>query len=102
MRTLMHPAREELRLSVVLQALSDPTRLHIVRALLQNPPQECQDIYSQMPKSTRSHHFRILREAGITQTTIIGARHSVTIRQQDLDARFPGLLNVLIRTTEPD
>ena len=98
----MHPRTEELRFSVVLQALSDPTRLNIVRALLHNPPQACQDIFPQMPKSTRSHHFRILREAGITYTTTVGPRHVVTVRERDLEERFPGLLNVLVHATGPD
>lgn len=102
MRTLIHPHTKDLRFGHVLQALSDPTRLQIVRALLQDPPQDCQDIYPQMPKSTRSHHFRILREAGITHTAIIGSRHIVTIRQRDLEERFPGLLTVIMHTTGPD
>lgn len=102
MRTLMHPRMEELRFSVVLQALSDPARLHIIRALLHDPPQACQDILPQMPKSTRSYHFRVLREAGITHTVIIGSQHVVTVRQHDLETRFPGLLKGLVQATAPD
>ena len=43
-----------------------------------------------------SHHFRVLREAGITHTRIDGTTRHVTLRREDLDARFPGLLDAVL------
>jgi DNA-binding transcriptional ArsR family regulator len=95
-RTLLHPAADDLSLPVVLHALSDPARLAVVRQLAHGVERHCYELDLGLSKATCSYHFRVLREAGITHTRTIGKHHCITLRQQDLDARFPGLLEVIL------
>ncbi len=101
MRTRFEPHCDEIRLTAVFHALSDPVRLDIVRQLRADADVACSTLCADMPKSTRSYHFRILRESGVTRTFIEGAYHRVVIRCDDLDSRFPGLLEALARASEP-
>jgi DNA-binding transcriptional ArsR family regulator len=95
--TLYHPAREEIELSAVLHALSDPQRLHIVRLLAERPdPVPCGSIEVGVTKSTATHHFRVLREAGVIHQTPAGTTKLTTLRREDLDARLPGLLDAVM------
>ncbi len=97
---LTQPARVELSLHKVLAALSDPARLATVRTLAAMGEAACGQIQHDagldVSKSTMSHHLRILREAGITHTRIDGARRMLTLRRDDLDTRFPGLLDAVL------
>src|SRR5215208_7510670 len=91
------PAREEIDLAAVLHALSDPTRLQIVRALDARPdacPTGSIDVA--VSKSTCTHHFRVLREAGVVSQRPEGTSRLNTLRREDLDARFPGLLDAIL------
>jgi DNA-binding transcriptional ArsR family regulator len=92
--TLAGPRREDLRLEAVLQALGDPVRLSIVRDLYGSPePQRpCGMFALPVAKSTASHHFRVLREAGVISQRVIGRERLNELRSDDLEARFPGLL----------
>lgn len=101
MRTRLEPLRDEICLTAVFYALSDPVRLDIVRKLLSNTDVSCATLYADMPKSTRSYHFRVLRESGVTRTFVEGVCHRVIIRCDDLNFRFPGLLDVLNRASKP-
>lgn len=85
----------------VFHALSDPVRAQIVRNLAEGREQSCGGFGVPLAKSTLSHHFKVLREAGITRTRIEGTHHLVSLRQEDLEARFPGLLEVVVRAEEP-
>ena len=96
MRTLLHPTREELELTSVLAALSDPVRITIVRALAAQGEMACGTLELEVSNATRSHHFRVLREAGITQTRPEGTHRYVSLRRDCLDERFPGLLDVVL------
>lgn len=96
----VHPAREDISLAGVLAALADPMRLRIVKALLQEgdcmscvAAAPCPDI----PKSTLSNHFRVLREAGLIRTTKKGVEHRNVVREADINARFPGLLKAIMK-----
>lgn len=100
MRELYHPARSELALPAVLHALSDPTRLSIVRQLAQAPDLCVGNCDVNVAKSTLSHHFKILREAGVTRTRMEGVQRLVSLRREDLDARFPGFLDALLKAAE--
>lgn len=95
-----HPPTEELSLPRVLAALADPARLATVRALAHVGESACgqirQDAGLEVSKSTMSHHLRILREAGITHSRIQGARRLLSLRREDLDSRFPGLLDAVL------
>jgi DNA-binding transcriptional ArsR family regulator len=95
---LEHPAREDLDLVEVLQALGDPVRLQIVRVLADiDGPIACHEIPIPVSKSTGSHHLKVLREAGIVTAQVDGTRKYHTLRRDDLEARFPGLLDSVLR-----
>jgi DNA-binding transcriptional ArsR family regulator len=100
---LYHPSREDLELPAVLHALSDPQRLRIVRELSDDPaPRSCGSFDLGVSKSTCTHHFRVLRESGIVNQWLLGTSKLTTLRREDLDARFPGLLDaVLASAAEP-
>ena len=91
------PAREEIELAAVLHALSDPVRLQIVTAL-DSRPGACPTGSIDVPvsKSTCTHHFRVLREAGVVRQRPEGTARLNTLRRDDLDARFPGLLDAIL------
>jgi DNA-binding transcriptional ArsR family regulator len=93
-RDLPHPETEDLVLTDVLFALSDPTRLAIVRELADGPLEElpCAAVGGTMPKSTRSHQLKTLREAGVIRNVPRGRHRHVSLRDTDLESRFPGLL----------
>jgi DNA-binding transcriptional ArsR family regulator len=92
------PRRADLRLEAVLQALGDPVRLQIVRTLYSNPGAEraCGTFGLPVAKSTASHHFRVLREAGVIAQRAVGRERLTELRSDDLDARFPGLLGSVV------
>jgi len=93
------PRTGELELVEVLHALSDPIRLQIVQELAAGGEQACGAIPLPVSASTRSHHFRILREAGVTVTRVVGTQRMVSLRRDDLQARFPGLLDAVLPTS---
>jgi DNA-binding transcriptional ArsR family regulator len=95
--TLYHPLSEDLELPKVLHALSDPARLQIVRELDVNPtPRPCGSFDLGVTKSTCTHHFRVLREAGVVAQQLQGTSKLTSLRREDLDARFPGLLDAVL------
>lgn len=96
MRTYNHPAVESLSLEQVLYALSDPVRLSFVSSLAKNGEQTCGALTVNIAKSTASHHFRVLREAGIIHMKPEGKHYINTLRKSDLDNRFPGLLDAVL------
>lgn len=102
MRALHHPAVEDIALTRVLYALSDPVRLGVVRQLAQAGEATCSALDRGRPKSSMSHHFRVLREAGLVRTRTDGPAHMNELRRQDIETRFPGLLQaVLAAKAEP-
>ena len=98
---LHHPERSEMELPAVLHALSDPHRLEIVRRLDESAdPHPCGGFGFEISKSTMTHHFRTLREAGVIQQKREGTTKLTWLRRDDLDARFPGLLDAVL-TSKP-
>jgi len=91
------PERKDLQLTAVLYALSDEIRLGIVRQLSEEGEQACGVFEVDRPKSSLSHHFRVLRESGVVSTRRDGKQLLNTLRRQDLNARFPGLLKAVLR-----
>lgn len=97
---LPHPAREEIEFAAVLQALSDPVRLTIVVALAGHRELSCKEIDLPVVKSTCTHHFRVLREAGVIHQRQRGTSRLNSLRREDLDDRFPGLLDAVLGASE--
>ena len=94
-----HPSIEALDLATIMRTLGDPVRLDIVRLLADDEPRMCSEISGAMgqPVSTCSYHLKMLREAGITRARAEGTQRLITLRRDDLEARFPGLVDVLTR-----
>ncbi|NKY32567.1 helix-turn-helix transcriptional regulator [Nocardia speluncae] len=82
-----------------MHALSDPIRLQLVACLATDEGENCGELSQniELHKSTLSHHYRVLREAGITRTTVTGRTRVMRLRYADLQARFPGLIDVVFR-----
>jgi DNA-binding transcriptional ArsR family regulator len=93
---LPHPACDEIELAAVLQALSDPMRLTIVVALAEGGEHACNSFNLPVVKSTCTHHFRVLREAGVIRQRQEGTSRLNSLRRADLDERFPGLLDAVL------
>jgi DNA-binding transcriptional ArsR family regulator len=91
-----HPAREDLDLAAVLHALSDPVRLEIVAGLARGEERTCGSFDVNVTKSTCTHHFRVLREAGLIRQRQQGTMRLNSLRRDDLEARFPGLLGTIL------
>jgi DNA-binding transcriptional ArsR family regulator len=96
MKPLSEPALDQISLPVVMGALADPVRIEIVRRLAADGETVCGTLDVGVAKATRSHHLRVLREAGVTRTRSAGTRRHVSLRRDDLDARFPGLLDAVL------
>jgi DNA-binding transcriptional ArsR family regulator len=92
-----HPAVETLELPAVLHALSDPHRLEIVRRLDEDSDaRPCGSFGFDISKSTLTHHFRTLRESGVIRQERQGTTKMTELRREDLDVRFPGLLDAVL------
>jgi len=96
MREPHHPSCNELELPAVLHALSDPARLRIVRHLAEGDECACGIFDLGLSKATLSHHFRVLRESGVVRTRPEGRKRLLSLRKDDLDGRFPGLLEAVL------
>ncbi|MDZ4395803.1 transcriptional regulator [Cypionkella sp.] len=100
---LPHPARADLVLEQVLFALSDPARLAIVGQLVAGPVDmaRCHLQDPSIAKSTKSHLMRVLREAGVIRNDPKGRGRTLSLRRDDLDSRFPGLLDAILSSAPP-
>ena len=95
---LLHPDIGELDLFQVLSALTDPVRLSIVVKLANGADEvPCTGFALPVTKSAGTRHFRVLREAGVIRQHDVGVRRMNSLRREDLDTRFPGLLDLLLR-----
>lgn len=101
-RTPLHPAREQIELPMVLDCLSDPIRLAIVYQLAQQErvgsELRCGDFNGLGGKSNLAYHFAKLRECGLMLTRVAGTNRFMRLRREDLDARFPGLLDAVLNS----
>jgi DNA-binding transcriptional ArsR family regulator len=102
MKHVHHPSADEITLPGLMAALSDPVRVQIVRALAVQGECACGTFELGIAKATRSHHLRVLREAGLTHTRAQGTHRIVSLRRDELDARFPGLLDAVLAAAERD
>jgi DNA-binding transcriptional ArsR family regulator len=95
---IAHPSIDALDLATIMRTVGDPLRLQIVRMLADGEEHSCNDMNRMLglPTSTGSYHLRLLREAGVTRTRAAGTQRLISLRRDDLEARFPGLVDVLI------
>jgi DNA-binding transcriptional ArsR family regulator len=105
-RSLPHPTRDQIELPMVLDCLGDPIRLGIVCTIAKADQAatelRCGDFNAFSGKSNLTYHFAKLREAGLIQTRIVGTTRYMRLRRNDLDARFPGLLDAIIKSATHD
>ena len=100
-RQPIHPTTEQITLPDVLHALGDPLRLRILDQLFAGGENmTCGDFQlgDNIAKSTASSMFKTLRDAGIIRMTPEGRSIRVTLRRQDMEACFPGLLETIVET----
>ena len=96
MKVYEHPEIDSITLPAVMQALSDPCRIAIIRELLvQDRALACNEVPLDVSKATRSHHFEVLRDAGFISTKVEGTKCMTSIRKAEIDGRFPGLLSLV-------
>ncbi len=93
---LFHPDSQQITLAGVLYALGDPVRLEIVRKLAEAGELSCASLDCSVAKSTLSHHFKILREAGVIFSRKEGTQLLNSLRQEELEQQFPGLLKAVL------
>jgi len=89
-------------LAAVMAALSDPVRVRIVRSLAAHGEASCGTFELGISKATRSHHLKVLREAGLTHTRVEGTHRFVSLRRDEVDARYPGLLGAVLAAAEAE
>jgi DNA-binding transcriptional ArsR family regulator len=92
-----HPALRDVPLHAVMQALSDPCRMTIVRQLLSAKGRTlaCNEVRLDISKATRSHHFEVLRASGLIFTKVEGTKCMTSLRRTELSKYFPGLLKLI-------
>ena len=95
--SLHHPKPEDFLLTNILSALGDPIRLAVVRSLAKNGEKICGTFDVDVPKSTMSRHFRLLREAGLIFMKPKATSYINSLRREDIDSRFPGLLELVLK-----
>jgi DNA-binding transcriptional ArsR family regulator len=98
---LHHPPAGDIELGAVLHALSDPVRLRIVRDLADGTEHTCKSFALPVTKSTCTHHFKVLREAGVIRQRLLGTTRLNSLRRAELDERFPGLLDAVLSAASP-
>lgn len=93
---IKHPDIDAVEVDDVLRALADPTRRAIVRLLIAEGDRPCGTFGLPVAPSTLSHHFRTLRGAGIIRQYDGGRQRMNTLRLDELDRRFPGLVHTVL------
>jgi DNA-binding transcriptional ArsR family regulator len=99
-REIPHPKTDEIELATVLRICGEPVRLEMVRTLASAGGElRAGQVTGAVgvPASTCSYHLRLLREAGVTRTRAAGTERYISLRAADLETRFPGLLDILLR-----
>ena len=98
MRQMKHPPIDQVDMTDIMHALSDPTRLEIIRCLAsKHQPMTCGELVLDRPKSSMSHHFKILRSAGLVRTVIEGTEHMNSLRLAEIEKKFPNVLSSILK-----
>lgn len=95
----IHPSKDDISLSGILNALSDPVRVNILKSLLNSDGMSCCQAAPcpKIAKSTLSNHFRILREAGLIRMEKNGVENLSIVRLEEINGKFPGLLKTILK-----
>lgn len=101
MKQAYSPNLKKMPVSQIFAALSDPVRLNIISLLLEEGELSCGQCTIELPKSTMSHHFKVLREAGLIQRREEGKMHFISLRKDELEERLPGIVKMLSKLREP-
>ena len=99
-KVVTHPRTKDLKLAKVLHALSDPVRLKLVRMLASKGDLPCGALCLGRPKSSMSHHFKTMIDAGLLRVDVAGNVHLNNLRLDDLESRFPGLMTAVLAAPE--
>ncbi|HNX57963.1 MAG TPA: helix-turn-helix transcriptional regulator [Spirochaetota bacterium] len=102
MKDIKHPRIEEITLTGILSALGDPVRLQIVSDLYNCHQKCCGQFGISLSKSTLTHHFRTLRDAGLINVRCDGTQRQITLRKEEINKKFPGLLNSIIKSADKE
>ena len=101
MRQIKHPNIEQFELTDIMYALADPSRLEIVVMLATaGKKMTCGELDLNRPKSSMSHHFKILRSAGLVETVIEGTEHMNSLRFEEIEQKYPGVLKAVLKAAE--
>ena len=104
MRPLIHPAVDNVPIEAILHALSDPVRVAIYADIVKGCKENCSTFLTvgdrDIPKSTLSHHFKILREAGLIRSERKGVEMFNTSRCEEVDRHYPGLIGAIVKAHE--
>jgi DNA-binding transcriptional ArsR family regulator len=95
------PNLKKMPVSTIFDALSDSARLEIILCLLEKTEISCGECKSPLSKSTMSHHFKVLREAGLIQKREEGKQHFISLRRDEIEKRLPGFLESLENLSKP-
>jgi DNA-binding transcriptional ArsR family regulator len=87
-----------------LSALADPVRIQLIRELAGSADwtRSCGSFDVPVGKAALSHHFSVLRGAGLAEQRDEGPRRVNRLRREEFEARFPGLLGLLLRADDAD
>jgi DNA-binding transcriptional ArsR family regulator len=101
--THQRPDLDQVDVLTVLQALSDPVRLEMVRQLASCPAEDglqCGQMRLPVKKAAASHHLKVLWESGVVDAEKQGVYKIISLRRAELDRRFPGLLDSVLQAVE--
>ncbi|MET8545597.1 helix-turn-helix domain-containing protein [Kitasatospora sp. NPDC004799] len=102
-RVIVHPGVEDVSVQQVLEALADPARRTVVRTLAHSPAHlSCGSFDLPVGRSTSSHHFTVLREAGLLRQYYVGTTKMNALRSEELEQRFPGLLAAVVTAADAE
>ncbi len=96
-RMVEHPDLSQVSLQQVLEALVDPVRRSVVAQLAgEGADLSCGSFVTSVSLSTLTHHFNVLREAGVIRQYYVGTAKMNALRTDEMDERFPGLLPAVL------
>ena len=100
----VHTHPDDVPLLTALAALADPVRIQLVRDLAGHPDWalSCSNFDVPVGRAAKSHHFSVLRDAGLVEQRDQGPRRLNRLRREEFDARFPGLLDLTLRAEDTE